>query len=162
MFNTEWIIRVPEWAIVLSHRYRRLARKARNATGFEPAFEEVCAAMNLKEDKRACLRQALLVFSTEFHPKGEGLLAKESEAEPDLEREQDRQEKVEQLISRLTPKQANVIRLHYGFASPEGRSISLSDIGRAEGRQFQAIQQIRNRAIKTLRQIAGDDLRRLA
>lgn len=60
-------------------------------------------------------------------------------------------EDVSALLSTLHPRERNVIRMRYGLHSPEGKAMTLYDIGAAYGLTRERIRQIEDKALNKLK-----------
>jgi RNA polymerase primary sigma factor len=59
------------------------------------------------------------------------------------------QEKIEQLLATLTPREARILRLRFGLQN--GRSYTLEEVGQKFGLTRERIRQIEGRALRRLR-----------
>jgi RNA polymerase primary sigma factor len=71
-----------------------------------------------------------------------------------------RTEDLEQALAALAPRDAKVLRLYFGL--DDGNSRTLEEIGRMMGVTRERIRQLRDRALRQLREEHGDKLRHLA
>jgi RNA polymerase primary sigma factor len=71
-----------------------------------------------------------------------------------------RTEELYSALNALPPRDARVIRLYFGLDDDEPRT--LEQIGRMLGVTRERVRQLRDRALKTLREQHGDALRELA
>ena len=67
---------------------------------------------------------------------------------------------LETALASLPPRDAKVIRLYFGI--DDGRARTLEEIGRMMGVTRERIRQLRDRALKQLREQHGDRLKDLA
>ncbi len=67
---------------------------------------------------------------------------------------------LEAALSALPPRDAKVLRLYFGIDDGKGRT--LEEIGRMLGVTRERIRQLRDRALRQLREQHGDKLRELA
>jgi RNA polymerase primary sigma factor len=150
-------IRVP---VHMSDRIRRLYRVARELEqeiGRKPSIDEIAKAMDTEPRKiQWMLKVSWQPLSLE-HPVGEDedselgnfiendTTPTPSEATHDLMLK----EKIEQLLTTLTPREARILRLRFGLQN--GRSYTLEEVGKKFGLTRERIRQIEGRALRRLR-----------
>ena len=150
-------IRVP---VHMSDRIRKLYRVIREMEqdlGRKPALEEIAKAMDLEPRKvQWMLRVSWQPLSLE-HPVGED---EDSELGNFIENDslptpaqsahtKILQEKIEDLLATLTPREARILRLRFGLQN--GRSYTLEEVGKKFGLTRERIRQIEGRALRRLR-----------
>jgi RNA polymerase primary sigma factor len=150
-------IRVP---VHMSDRIRKLYRvvqELEQKNGEKPALEEIAQAMDLEPRKvQWMLRVSWQPLSLE-HPVGED---EDSELGNFIENENAPtpsqstfgnllQEKIEELLTTLTPREARILRLRFGLQN--GRSYTLEEVGQKFGLTRERIRQIEGRALRRLR-----------
>ena len=150
-------IRVP---VHMSDRIRRLYRVARQLEqeyGRKPTAEEIAEEMDIDPRKvQWMLRVSWQPLSLE-HPVGEDedselgnfiendlALTPAQVAHDNLLRE-----KIEEVLSTLTPREARILRLRFGLQN--GRSYTLEEVGHKFGLTRERIRQIEGRALRRLR-----------
>jgi len=150
-------IRVP---VHMSDRIRRLYRVARDleqANGRKPTMDEIALAMEVDVRKiQWMLRVSWQPLSLE-HPVGEdddselgNFIENDTTPTPtEATHDQMLKEKIEQLLTTLTPREARILRLRFGLQN--GRSYTLEEVGQKFGLTRERIRQIEGRALRRLR-----------
>jgi RNA polymerase primary sigma factor len=150
-------IRVP---VHMSDRIRRLYRVMRQLEqefGRKPTVDEIAKEMELEPRKvQWMLKVSWQPLSLE-HPVGEdedselGNFIENESAPTPSQSAYDRllQEKIEQLLGTLTPREARILRLRFGLQN--GRSYTLEEVGQKFGLTRERIRQIEGRALRRLR-----------
>ena len=150
-------IRVP---VHMSDRLRKLhqvSRQLEQVWGRKPTPEELAAEMGLEPAKvRWMLRVSRHPVSLE-RPVGEeedselGNFIEDIDAPtpPDVAYHHMLQEKLEDVLSTLTPREARILRLRFGLQN--GRSYTLEEVGKKFGLTRERIRQIEGQALRKLR-----------
>ena len=150
-------IRVP---VHMSDRIRKLhqvSRQLEQVWGRKPTPEELADHMDLEPSKvRWMLRVSRHPVSLE-RPVGEeedselGNLIEDEDAPtpPDAAYHHLLQEKLEDVLSTLTPREARILRLRFGLQN--GRSYTLEEVGKKFGLTRERIRQIEGQALRKLR-----------
>jgi len=150
-------IRVP---VHMSDRIRRLYKTARQLEqehGRKPTPEEIAAEMDLEPRKvRWMLKVSWRPLSLE-RPVGEeedselgSFIEDDSAPTPTQSAYQNLlREKVEEVLSTLTPREARILRLRFGLQN--GRSYTLEEVGQKFGLTRERIRQIEGKALRRLR-----------
>ncbi len=150
-------IRVP---VHMSDRIRKLyktARELEQENGRKPTPEEIAARMGLEPRKvQWMLRVSWRPMSLE-HPVGEeedselgSFIEDEATPTPTQSAYQNLlHEKVEEVLSTLTAREARILRLRFGLQN--GRSYTLEEVGHKFGLTRERIRQIEGKALRRLR-----------
>ncbi len=150
-------IRVP---VHMSDRIRKLhqvSRQLEQAWGRKPTPEELAQEMEVEPAKvRWMLRVSRHPVSLE-RPVGEeedselGNFIEDEDAPtpPDTAYHHLLQEKLEDVLSTLTPREARILRLRFGLQN--GRSYTLEEVGKKFGLTRERIRQIEGQALRKLR-----------
>ena len=150
-------IRVP---VHMSDRIRKLHQVSRHLEqhwGRKPTPEELAEHMDLEPSKvRWMLRVSRHPVSLE-RPVGEeedselGNFIEDEDAPtpPDAAYHRLLQEKLEDVLSTLTPREARILRLRFGLQN--GRSYTLEEVGKKFGLTRERIRQIEGQALRKLR-----------
>ena len=150
-------IRVP---VHMSDRIRRLYRTARELEqerGRKPTPEEIAEAMDLEPRKvQWMLRVSWRPLSLE-RPVGEeedselGSFIEDETTPTPTQSTHDNllREKVEEVLSTLSPREARILRLRFGLHN--GRSYTLEEVGQKFGLTRERIRQIEGKALRRLR-----------
>ncbi|MBI3361227.1 MAG: RNA polymerase sigma factor RpoD [Chloroflexi bacterium] len=150
-------IRVP---VHMSDRIRRLykaARQLEQTHGRKPTPEEIAAELNIEPRKvQWMLKVSWRPLSLE-RPVGEdednelgSFIEDDSTPTPTQSAYQNLlREKVEEVLSTLTPREARILRLRFGLQN--GRSYTLEEVGQKFGLTRERIRQIEGKALRRLR-----------
>jgi RNA polymerase primary sigma factor len=150
-------IRVP---VHMSDRIRRLYRVVRQLEqelGRKPNLDEIAKEMETDPRKvQWMLKVSWQPLSLE-HPVGEdedselGNFIENDSAPTPAQSAYDKmlQEKIEELLSTLTPREARILRLRFGLQN--GRSYTLEEVGQKFGLTRERIRQIEGKALRRLR-----------
>ncbi len=150
-------IRVP---VHMSDRLRKLhqvSRQLEQVWGRKPTPEELAAEMELEPAKvRWMLRVSRHPVSLE-RPVGEeedselGNFIEDVDAPtpPEVAHHHMLQEKIEEVLATLTPREARILRLRFGLQN--GRSYTLEEVGKKFGLTRERIRQIEGQALRKLR-----------
>jgi RNA polymerase primary sigma factor len=150
-------IRVP---VHMSDRIRHLyktARQLEQENGRKPSAEEIAAEMNLEPRKvQWMLKVSWRPLSLE-RPVGEdedselgSFIEDDSTPTPSQSAYQNLlREKVEEVLSTLTPREARILRLRFGLQN--GRQYTLEEVGQKFGLTRERIRQIEGKALRRLR-----------
>ncbi len=150
-------IRVP---VHMSDRIRRLykaARQLEQENGRKPTAEEIAEELHLEPRKvQWMLKVSWRPLSLEL-PVGEdedaelgSFIEDESTPSPTTTVQQRLlREKVEEVLSTLSPREARILRLRYGLIN--GRAYTLEEVGRKFGLTRERIRQIQGKALRRLR-----------
>ena len=150
-------IRVP---VHMSDRIRRLYRVARDleqTRGRKPTIEELAVELEVEPRKvQWMLKVSWQPLSLE-HPVGEdddselgNFIENDNEPTPSEAAHSNLlKEKIEELLTTLTPREARILRLRFGLQN--GRSYTLEEVGKKFGLTRERIRQIEGRALRRLR-----------
>lgn len=150
-------IRVP---VHMSDRIRRLYKAARHLEqlyGRKPTPEEIAIELDMEPRKvQWMLRVSWRPLSLE-HPVGEeedselGSFIEDDSTPTPTESAYENllREKVEEMLSTLTPREARILRLRFGLQN--GRSYTLEEVGQKFGLTRERIRQIEGKALRRLR-----------
>jgi RNA polymerase primary sigma factor len=150
-------IRVP---VHMSDRIRKLYRIVRELEqhhGRKPTLEEIAEEMETDPRKvQWMLRVSWQPLSLE-HPVGEdddselgNFIENDTEPTPSQSAyDQLLHDKIEELLTTLTPREARILRLRFGLQN--GRSYTLEEVGKKFGLTRERIRQIEGRALRRLR-----------
>jgi RNA polymerase primary sigma factor len=159
-------VRVPLNRTADLSRIVRSAEALRQELGREPTPEEIAASVGLSVDvvqSLAALNTAEVRLDAPLDPEGDRSLIDRFVADDHADSEaqaMDRflSEEVEQALRTLPPRDAKVLRLYFGLDG--GREHTLEEIGGMLGVTRERVRQLRDRALKRLRE--GDVGRALA
>ena len=161
-------VRVPLNRTADLNRLGRTTTLLNERLGRAPTTEELVAATGLTRDAVRAL-SALHVEAVRLdHPVREADERGRMERFVPLTQEgtdaallaKSRTDDLEQALAALAPRDAKVLRLYFGL--DDGNSRTLEEIGRMMGVTRERIRQLRDRALRQLREEHGDKLRDLA
>jgi len=150
-------IRVPVHMIETINKLSRLSRKLTQEYGRDPTAKEIGEKMGVSQDKvREIFKVAWLPISLEL-PMGKendtllGDFIEDRNALPPVEAasKQLLKEKIEEVLSSLTPKEQRVLQLRFGLE--DGRSRTLEEVGLEFKVTRERIRQIEAKALRKLR-----------
>ena len=153
-------VRVPLSRVGAFHRIRRRANAMRQELGRDPAQHEIAEDMQISEDE---VETSIMVSRDALSldaplPSGQaGQLIDYLPSEPSSESDDAAAEcaligSVEQAMGHLRARDAEVLRLYFGFSGNEG--MTLEDIGVRFGITRERVRQIKERALSRLRKSA--------
>lgn len=154
------MIRVPPHTAEQMRRVREAQAALRQSLDTEPTVEEIAAFCGMEAEKVERLRKLQPQTCSLDAPAGEGdavgtLIEDLCAPQPmELLVRQALIETMEKLLSMLPPRQARVLRLHYGMA--DGRRYSFEQIGTALGVSKERARQIEKQAIDRLKELGAD------
>lgn len=158
--NQGSIIRVPAYTADLLRRINTAQQTLRQAKDMEPTTEEIGAFCGLEPEKVRKLLQLQPQTCSLDAPAGEddtvGVLVADfrSPQPQELLVRQALTETMEKLLSMLTERQAQVLRLHYGME--DGVCCSLEQIGTRLGISKERARQIEKQAMERLKELGAD------
>ncbi|CAG0979864.1 RNA polymerase sigma factor SigA [Anaerolineae bacterium] len=143
-------------------RLRRTFEDLSQQLGREPSFEELAHAAELSVDQvqstlmaaREPLQIDELVSDEEDRPREDLLEDTESELPEQATARQLLTETVAQLLDMLPPREADILRLRYGFR--DGENHSMAQIGEIMGYSRERIRQLQHEALSKLRVLDQD------
>ena len=145
-------------------RLRRAREELIQELGRDPLLEELAEATDLTLDQVQHTVNAArepvpideLVGEEEDRPR-EDLLADQESEDPETAAEQALlSEEIQELLSTLTPREANILKLRYGLYDGETRS--MAQIGQMMGYSRERIRQLQHEALDKLRALRSGDL----
>jgi RNA polymerase primary sigma factor len=143
-------------------RLRRSFEELSQQLGREPTYEELAAAAELTAEQveatllaaREPLQIDELVSDEEDRPREDLLADTENELPEQATARQLLTEAVAQLLEMLPPREADILRLRYGFSDGENRS--MAQIGEIMGYSRERIRQLQHEALNKLRALERD------
>ncbi|MBP8303480.1 MAG: RNA polymerase sigma factor RpoD/SigA [Phycisphaerae bacterium] len=152
-------LHIPTYMVALINQWRRTAADLETRLGRRPAIEEMAEAMGLPMKKAKQIEQiveALTVsadgWSGEDGDEGQALDASLEDQQSGLPEDalaaDEEQAKALRLLGRMDPREAEVLRLHYGLHGR--RPLSLQEIGEKLHLTRERIRQIRRDALTKL------------
>jgi RNA polymerase sigma factor (sigma-70 family) len=158
--NQSRMIRLPAYMKQRTLRLKQITRDIMQQTGKKPSAETLQKAMELNDEQ-----WKLLIFSyTDATSYDVSVSAMESETSlvdiipSTLETPQEsldaqgESDRLEQLLSEIGEREAQVLRLRYGIGQDRGQS--LEKIGQSMGVSKERVRQIESKAMKSVRKVA--------
>lgn len=151
-------VRVPLNRTADLSRIIRSAESLRQELGREPTAEEIARTVDLAVDvvqALAALNSADIRLDAPLDPEGDRSLIERFTAEESGDAEEEAMarflsEEVTQALATLAPRDAKVLRLYFGLDG--GREHTLEEIGGLLGVTRERVRQLRDRALKRLRE----------
>ncbi len=151
-------IRLPIHIIQELNQVKKVTRQLSQKLGRKPTDSEIVEELDIDIDKLRSLAQAAKITKTKSlnvaiddnqTELGE-LLADDSTSPSDFVTELETSANIENLLHILSPKQRDVITLRYGLK--DGRVMTYEQIGNILGISRERVRQIKNKAIKLIKQ----------
>ena len=151
-------VHVPTYMVALINQWRHAAMELENKLGRAPELEEMAELVELPLRKAKIIGEVVKVLSSARDTSGEadedepGLEATIGDEEADNPEEallaDEELEKVLKLLGQIEPREADVLKMHYGL---EGhKPLSLKEIGKKMGLTRERIRQIQRDALTKL------------
>lgn len=146
-------------------RVQRMSRSLEHETGSKPSREDLALALGITVDKVVLLQQSAYEVrslddaSSSWDLDCKTTLLESIQAVGDFRLEDPLklcesdllQEDLNAVLATLAPRERNVLRMHYGLMTEDGKSMTLKDIGVAYGLSRERIRQIESTALDKLR-----------
>lgn len=167
IINQGRTIRIPVYVAEIIQKVVKVSNMLRQELQRDPTTEEVALALRMSPRRvEEVMRVALEPVSLET-PVGEkdnstigDFVEAENTPRPtDVTDAMIRREQIEAILSKLTDREAEVVRMRYGLI--DGYSRTLEEVGQELGVTRERVRQIELRAIKKLRQIGPQELARM-
>lgn len=158
--NQSSIIRVPAYTADLLRKISSAQMALRQQNDAEPSIEQIGQYCGIEPEKVGKLLQLQPQTVSLDTPVGEndtmGVLMEDIHAPQPQQRlvRQALTQTLDKLLSMLTPRQAQVLRLHYGL--DDGNGCSLEQIGARLGISKERARQIEKQAMERLKQLGAD------
>ncbi len=167
IINQGRTIRIPVYVAEIIQKVVKVSNMLRQELQRDPTTEEVAMALRLSPRRvEEVMRVALEPVSLET-PVGEkdnstigDFVEAENTPHPtDVTDAMIRREQIEAILSKLTEREAEVVRMRYGLV--DGYARTLEEVGQELGVTRERVRQIELRAIKKLRQIGPQELAKM-
>jgi RNA polymerase primary sigma factor len=159
-------VHVPTYMVALINQWRHAAAELENTLGRVPDTEEMADVMKLPLRKAKIIQQIVKVLSSVKDAHGfdeteedqllEAILEDENVGRPEdgLEAREE-QGKALRLLDEIEPREADILRLHYGL---DGRKpMTLREIGKKLGLTRERIRQIQHEALAKLHEYMNEE-----
>ncbi|MCK4753187.1 MAG: sigma-70 family RNA polymerase sigma factor [Planctomycetes bacterium] len=159
-------VHIPTYMVALINQWRRTAAELNNKLGRMPDVEEMANVMQLPLRKAKIIRHIVEILSSIKNTSVSGdsdedrtleaMLADNHTPRPGDELAEDEEKtKLLRLLEEIEPREADILRLHYGL---DGRkSMTLKEIGKKLGLTRERIRQIQHAAITKLYEYMNED-----
>lgn len=152
-------VHVPTYMVALINQWRHTAAEMENTLGRVPDVEEMAEVMNLPFRKAKIVNQIVKVLSSVQDAHGydetdedqllEAILEDHSVGRPEDELvAREEKAKALRLLNEIEPREADVLRLHYGLGGR--KPMTLREIGKKLGLTRERIRQIQREALTKL------------
>ncbi|MCS6850056.1 MAG: RNA polymerase sigma factor RpoD/SigA [Gemmataceae bacterium] len=156
LVNTAKTIRIPAYMVELLAKWRRATSKLTDELGRAPTHEEIARALGVPKKKLAIIKKAIRVYNaapqSEQNDSGwsiEEMLMDGRAKTPDTELvETDDLKHVLELIAKMDPREATVLRMRFGLDDEEPKT--LKEIGERLGLTRERVRQIESEALSKL------------
>ncbi len=154
--NTAKTIRIPAYMAELLTKWRRATNQLSDELGRPPTHEELAKLLGLSKKKLAIIKKAIRVSNagaqsdqTDAGWSIEEMLMDERTHTPEAEMvKSDDLKQVIQLLDKMDPREANVLRMRFGLNDEEPKT--LKKIGEHLGLTRERVRQIENEALEKL------------
>jgi len=156
LVNTAKTIRIPAYMVELLAKWRRATNQLQDEYGRPPTNEEVAKFLGLPKKKLSIIKKAIRVYnSAPQTDQSEGgwsideMLMDGNTKTPDNEMvESDDLKQVLQLLDKMDPREATVLRMRFGLNDEEPKT--LKEIGESLGLTRERVRQIESEALAKL------------
>jgi len=156
LVNTAKTIRIPAYMVELLAKWRRATNQLQDELARAPTNEEVARFLGLPKKKLNIIKKAIRVYnSVPQSDQGEAgwsideMLMDGRTKTPDTEMvETDDLKRVMELLGRMDPREAKVLRMRFGLDDEEPRT--LKEIGECLGLTRERVRQIESEALAKL------------
>jgi len=167
IINQGRTIRIPVYVAEIIQKVVKVSNMLRQELQRDPTTEEVAMALRLSPRRvEEVMRVALepVSLETPIGEKDNSTIGDFVEAEntphpTDVTDAMIRREQIEAILSKLTEREAEVVRMRYGLI--DGYARTLEEVGQELGVTRERVRQIELRAIKKLRQIGPQELAKM-
>jgi RNA polymerase primary sigma factor len=167
IINQGRTIRIPVYVAEIIQKVVKVSNMLRQELQRDPTTEEVARALKMSPRRvEEVMRVALepVSLETPIGEKDNSTIGDFVEAEntphpTDVTDAMIRREQIEAILSKLTEREAEVVRMRYGLI--DGYARTLEEVGQELGVTRERVRQIELRAIKKLRQIGPQELAKM-
>jgi RNA polymerase sigma factor (sigma-70 family) len=158
-------VHIPTYMVALINQWRHIASEMETTLGRDVKVEEMAQAMSLPIRKAGVIHQIVEMLSSAGETGGEdqdedlllaAILEDTNSGRPeDALMEVEEKAKALRLLNKIEPREAEVLKLHYGLGGQ--KALSLRDIGTELGLTRERIRQIRREALTKLYEFMNED-----
>ena len=153
--------RIPTELLKRINAVHRCMKMLKEELGREPDVEEIAQAMDLTEEQiRAAIHLGVPPLSLDAPTCREDDTPLGDQIPSPLPMPPEVAQKVEELLERMTPREAEVIRMRFGMV--DGHTHTLDEVAAAFGITRERVRQIENKAIRRRGYRRSDRLKRIA
>lgn len=158
LINSAKTVRIPSYMVELIGRLHQAQMTLVDRLGRQPTNEELGLEMGLPADNVPAIQRATETTQASMSGPGEDMdadvdsLADEGQRQPDeVILEQNQLEKLEELLNRMDPREASILKLRYGLSGRE--PMTFKEIGVEVGLTRERVRQIEVECLRRLNQI---------
>lgn len=159
-------VHIPTYMVALINHWRRTAAELESKLGRKPSVEEMADIMQLPLRKAKVIHRIVEVLSSVNEPCGdevsdedqmlEAILEDKNACRPeDVLAEVEEKIKALKLLNEIDPREANILRLHYGLDG--NKPMPLREIAKKLGLTRERIRQIRRDALTNLYEFMNEE-----
>src|SRR5262245_61810843 len=155
LINTGKTVRLPAYMVELLSKWRRATNRLTDELGRPPTEEEVAARLKLSAKKLAVIRKAIAVYTStpdggtdDDEPRIDELVTEREPAPPAALVAGEDVRRVLELLDRLEPREATLLRLRYGLGG--GEPMTLQQVGDHLGLTRERARQIEQASLAKL------------
>jgi RNA polymerase sigma factor (sigma-70 family) len=159
-------VHIPTYMVTLINHWRHIATELENRLGRSPNIEEMADIMKVPLRKARIIHRIVKILSSPTdsldsdesaeEPIYETALEDQSSGRPEDELAADEEkEKVLKLLDEIDPREAQILRLHYGLTGNE--PMTLREIGKKLGLTRERIRQIQRGALTKLYEYMNEE-----
>jgi RNA polymerase primary sigma factor len=163
LVNTAKTIRIPAYMVELLAKWRRASSKLQDELGRQPTHDEVARCLGLPKKKLNIIKKAIRIYNsvpqtdqTEAGWSIDEMLMDGRSKAPDTEMvETDDLKHVLELLHKMDPREATVLRMRFGLDDEEPKT--LKEIGERLGLTRERVRQIESEALSKLNESLSAD-----
>jgi RNA polymerase primary sigma factor len=156
LVNTAKTVRIPSYMVEMISRWKSATVDLTYELGRQPTTQEVAEHLDISPSQERLIRRVLRTHESSGHAlsldhllDGKDVLPDPRTRRPDEEVvETSEVDRLQELLGQLDERQANILRLRFGLAGGEPRT--LKEIGKMIGLTRERVRQIENEALRLL------------
>jgi len=163
LINSAKTIRIPAYMVELLSKWRKTAARLQDQLKRTPTPEEIAAELGIPKKRLKIIKKAIQLYNTTPQPDidengwtlGELIADDRGKGPEDELIDSDNLEHVMQMLDRMDPREATILRMRFGL--DDGEPKTLKEIGETLGLTRERVRQIENEALNKLaRSLLGD------